>query len=495
MRKLPLMVVLAVGCASSPAPPPQVPPASQQAPPAAATASPVAAPPACPRAAAFDAASVTDEVVCLLQRYVQIDTTNPPGSELAAARFLAEVLHRDGIEAQIIESAPGRANLVARLPGAERADGGAIALMHHMDVVPATESEWSVPPLSATLRDGHVWGRGSLDNKGAGVVQLVAMLMLKRLGVVPPRDVVLLAVADEEAGGGVGARFVVEQHPELLQGVGYVLNEGGAIVDMGEGRAVFSVELAQKAPLWLRVTAEGPSGHGASPSPEAATHVLTRALGRALAHEFPIKVLPEVQAAFANRARGMPHARRERFTSLARSLKDPAFAREFLADPRQAALVRNTLSITQLAGSDKENVLAPRATAVLDLRLLPGEDPAAVIDTLTKVMAEPALKIEPLLSWKAHASPRETPLFAAIEALAAQRHAGVPVTTSVIGGFTDCNALRARGIVCYGFIPMRLQGSELSRIHGKDERVSVAALAAAVVDLAWLLQHVPASAP
>jgi hypothetical protein len=223
---------------------------------AAAATSPLApVAPSCPRALALDVQAIGAEVSCLLSRYVQLDTSNPPGNERSGADFVAGYLAGEGIASQIIEAAPGRANVIARLEGKSR--GQALLLVHHMDVVPATPSEWSVPPFSGRLDEGYVYGRGSLDNKGGGVVELVALALAKRLGIVPAHDLVLLGVADEESGGGLGARWLTEKRSELFADVSAVLNEGGAILQPGGGRVVYGVELAQKAPLWLRVTAQG----------------------------------------------------------------------------------------------------------------------------------------------------------------------------------------------------------------------------------------------
>jgi acetylornithine deacetylase/succinyl-diaminopimelate desuccinylase-like protein len=440
---------------------------------------------ACPRALALELEAVSAEVSCWLRRYVQIDTTNPPGNELASARFLEGILAREGIAAEIIESAPGRANLVARVSGARR--GQALLWLHHMDVVAAVAEEWSVPPFAGTLRDGYVYGRGSLDHKGSGITELVAFVLLRRLGILPPRDVVLLAVADEESGGTYGARWLTEHRPELFADVGGVLNEGGGMLQFGGGRVVYAVELAQKAPLWLRVTARGRSGHGAAPGPSVATSALVRALARLGSHEFPIEVLPEVEAMYRARAEAMPEALRPRYRALGASLQDASFRELFLKEPRDAALVRTTLAITMLAGSPKENVISESASAVLDMRLLPGQDPERVRHEIEAVLGEPSLRVEPILSWRAHASPRETELFSAIERLAQRRDPGAVVTANVIGGFTDCNAFRARGITCYGFLPLQLDPQEFERIHGKDERASVAMLARVVLDLHALL--------
>lgn len=443
-------------------------------------------PESCPRALALDAAAVSAEVACLLAQYVRIDTTNPPGNELAAALFLRAVLARDGIAADIIESAPGRANLIARLPSA-RSGGRAVVLLHHMDVVPASAGEWSAPPFSATVREGQLWGRGALDDKGPGIAQLMAMVLAKRLGTPLARDLLLVAVADEESGGAHGARFLVEQHAQLFQHVDFVLNEGGAVLDLGEGPRIYSVELAQKAPLWLRLTARGPSGHGGAPRPDSAVKTLLRGLSRLADHEFPIEVVPEVQALFAARAPAMPEPMRKDYGDLKAALKRPAFRAKFLSSPQDAALVRNTLAITMLRGSDKENVISGEASAVLDIRLLPGQTVDAVTAEVVRVLKEPTIALQPLLSWQAFTSPPDPGLFAALEQLAAARNPGAKVVANVIGGFTDCNAFRTRGIKCYGFLPMRVKPEMFGLIHGKDERIVLEDLAAATVDLHALL--------
>lgn len=441
---------------------------------------------ACPRALALTKVAVEAEVTCLLRQYLQLDTSNPPGNEGLTARFLQALLEREGVASQLLSPGPGRANLWARFPGRSRGHG--LMLVHHMDVVPARARDWSEPPFGGTLKDGELWGRGSIDNKGGGIVQLVCMLVLKRLNVALEHDVILLAVADEEAGGGAGARWLLQEHPELFEQVQFVLNEGGAIVDMGAGPPLYSVERSQKAPLWLRLTASGPGGHGSSPSPEASTHVLLRALARLLEHEFPMNVLPAVQEMFAAQAQTLAPENRSRYVHLAASLEDPAFREAFLADPHHAALVRTTLAVTQLVGSDKENVLPSEAQAVLDLRLLPGQDAAQVVAELVDVMAEPSVQVQTLLSWPAHSSSLDTPLFAAIQRLAASQQPPAPVLARVIGGFTDCNAFRAAGMVCYGFMPIPMEVSSFARIHGTDERVGVAALAQGVLQLAALVQ-------
>ena len=446
------------------------------------------APAACPRAMHLEAAEIQAEAVCLLRQYVAIDTTNPPGNELATAKFLKAYLKREGIESQIFESAPGRANLYARVRG----DGSAKALMlvHHMDVVPASVTDWSVPPFAGLERDGYVWGRGTVDNKGPGLMEVLAVVMVKRLQLPLSRDLVLLAVADEEQGGGKGARYMMAEHADLFKDVEFALNEGGLIVQLDAKRRLNALEFAQKVPLWVKLTASGPAGHASAPKPAAATHVLVRALARLEQFQFPITVVPEVQTVFSYRANALPPAEQDAWRHLETSLQDEAFRTKFMADPRNALMVRNSIAITMLTGSTKENVLGPEASAVIDLRLLPGQDPQAVIARLQEVMQEPAVKVEALLSSIAHASPLDTVLAQAIAKLVEHHEPGAKVTPNFIAGFTDCNTLRAAGIICYGFMPMHLPLPEIERVHGNDERILISDFVEATLQMHELVREV-----
>ncbi|HVZ31061.1 MAG TPA: M20/M25/M40 family metallo-hydrolase, partial [Polyangiaceae bacterium] len=303
----------------------------------------------------------------------------------------------------------------------------------------------------------------------------------------PPRTLELLAVADEESGSAFGSRWLVEHRKDLFRDVSYVLNEGGGVLELEGGRSVYNVEIAQKAPLWLRVTAQGPAGHGSAPEPNTAANVLIRALGRVAQFHSPIVVLPEVQAMFAARSAAAADPKRSLYRDLHATLADPERRAEFLKDPRDAALVQNTVAITMLSGSPKENVISEHASAVLDVRLLPGQDATVVTQKLREVMAEPALQIETLLSWRGSASPADTPLFGAIQRLAQARDPGAPVTANMIGGFTDCNAFRALNLVCYGFFPLHVRMEDVLHVHGTDERVRIDALASAVLDFSRLI--------
>jgi acetylornithine deacetylase/succinyl-diaminopimelate desuccinylase-like protein len=418
-----------------------------------------------------------EEAVSTLSRYIQVDTTNPPGNEIKAAQFIKKIFDREGIESKIIESRPGRGNIYARLRG----DGSkkAVLLLNHMDVVPADPHHWKEPPFSGIIKDGEIWGRGALDDKGPAVVELLTLLALKRQNIPLKADVIFLGTADEEAGGDLGAGYLVEKHRELFANVGLVLNEGGGIRLDKNGKArEYSVSMAEKTPLWLRLTATGKPGHGSTPGGDLAVNKLITALQHVMQYQAPIKVVPEVQKFYADVALGEPKERRQKFLDLRASLRDPAFVTEFTKDPRNNASVRNTISITGIKGSDKVNVIPAEATAQLDVRLLPGEDPQAFIKQLQKIIADDSIKIDIILSFPPATSPAHPEAMRIITEMAKEHDGGAPVVSPLVRGFTDCHFFRERNIACFGFMPLRNPASAGGMVHGIDERITLESLRA-----------------
>jgi acetylornithine deacetylase/succinyl-diaminopimelate desuccinylase-like protein len=425
------------------------------------------------RADDLDWPALEREAVELTSRYLQLDTTNPPGNEALGAGFFRALFEGAGIETRVFESAPGRANVVARLAG----DGSkpSVVLMHHMDVVPADARYWQREPFSGAIAEGEIWGRGALDTKASGITHAMTLLALARAGMLLGGDVVFLGVADEEAGGRMGAGFMVEQHFELFANAGVVLNEGGWIAadDAGVPR-YYAVETAQKTPFWLRLTAKGRPGHGSMPLPDAAPTRLVAALARIADWETPLRVVPAVQRFYADTAHlAADPTERAQLADLRAALADPAFAEAFTANPRQNAQLRNTLSLTALAGSSKTNVIPPEASAELDGRLLPDEDPEAFLATLREVIADDTIDLETLLAFPPTSSPADHPLFDVLREISALHHEGIPVSTPLAVGFTDCHYFRERGIPCYGFAPFVVPESAVKTVHGNDERISV----------------------
>ena len=422
--------------------------------------------------------SIAAEAVRNLSAYLAINTTNPPGNELAAARFLQQLLARDGIEAQILDTAElgaGRANLYARLrsTGAKKA----IALVNHLDVVPVTPQFWSVDPFSGTVRDGYVWGRGALDMKGEGLVQLMALVALKRSGVALDRDIVFIGNADEELGG-TGAEVFVRRHADLLRDVEFLMTEGGDnLVDDGR-LAYYGVGVAEKRTIWQRDTVHGTPSHGSRPTKLNPVPRLVDALSRLAHYETPLHVTPGVAKYFRDIAPQYAHAGQERawLADIAAAVADSA-ARAWITDNVYwNAILRNTISLTVLSASNKTNVIPAEATAEVDIRLLPDQDTAAVRAELVRVVGDTAVHWHTIYPPKAPLeSPIDTDLFRAIERAAHERDPGAQVTTPMLTGATDRPTYRALGIVTYGFDPFKTDKADAQRgVHGNDERVSVA---------------------
>ena len=425
------------------------------------------------RAGGPEWAAVEKEAGELLSRYVQIDTTNPPGNEIAAAHFWRRALAPEGIAAQVFEPQPGRGIVYARLKGS--GEKKALILLHHLDVVPAAKADWSVDPFAGTIKDGYVYGRGAIDCKGVAVVQFMALALLRRAGVPLKRDIIFLGTADEEAGGRLGAGWFVEQHPGLIADAEFLLTEGGNI-RVQNGQRSYNVDVAEKAPCWVQLEAEGPAGHGSVPLRETAVTRLIRALEKIRNHETDVKVVPAVRTYFAALAAREGPAKAERFRDLERALADPEFRKEFTANPLYNALVRNTISPTVLEGSSKTNVIPARARAQLDCRLLPGEDPRQFVAALEKVVGDPAVRFSVLLNFPPLASESETELFRAIRSVAERRDPRALVVPAVLSGFTDAHYFRRKGVVSYGFTGLSLGEEDSRRVHGTDERLSSASL-------------------
>ena len=411
-----------------------------------------------------------EEALQVLQDYLRVDTINPPGNEMRAVDFFAKLLEREGISYESAQSAPGRGNIWARLRGG---DEPALVLLHHSDVVPADVEHWTVDPLSGAIEGGFLYGRGALDTKTLGIQHFMAFVALHRAGIPLRRDVIFMATADEEAGGFAGAGWMVENRPEVFTDVGFLLNEGGR-GSVQDGRVWFNVEVTQKVPLWLELTAEGAAGHGSTPPLESAVNRLVRALGRLQTYDFEPRVVPEVDAFFKAIARQADDDWRPQFENIAEAVSDPDTLLRLQIDNRfLAAIVRNTCSITMLEGSSKINVVPPSASAQLDCRLLPDQDLDAFVEELSGVLNDSAISIRRIMGFTPASSSTDTELYRAIEALVTRHFPGAPVIPTVGAGFTDSHFFRDLGITSYGFGAVVLPAQEFGGVHGNDERVPV----------------------
>jgi acetylornithine deacetylase/succinyl-diaminopimelate desuccinylase-like protein len=405
-------------------------------------------------------AQTVDEATRLLQEYVRIDTSNPPGDTRKAADFLAGIFQRDGIRVERYESAPGKAILYARLKTTLSPPAGKpIVLLHHMDVVPADRSQWSVDPFGAQIKNGQLWGRGAMDMKGQAVAHLLAFLRLKRENVPLNRDVILLAHPDEEVGGAMGARWMIANHYAELDPE-YVIDEGGfGSRDLfAAGKLVYGIAVAEKKIVWLKVRAEGVAGHGSQPNDQNPNDRLLRALARLLA---------------APVASGSSRTPQE-----GPSLVDVMRTRvgTFAANKFTNAIQQSTIAVTWLRSGvgdpPKINVIPSVAEVGLDCRVLPGTTKDQWIAEVARRLGDPSLKIElinesddPIMT------PQDTPLYRNLEAAIKARHPDAIVTPMLIPYGTDSNAFRPKGVKSYGIFPAILSADILASMHGDAEHV------------------------
>src|SRR3954466_6308329 len=352
-----------------------------------------------------------------LSNYLRINTTNPPGNEILTARFLKAILDREGIEARILDTTEigaNRANIYARLRG--NGSKKAIALVHHMDVVPVNPASWSVDAFSGVTRDGYIWGRGAIDMKSNGVAQLMAMIALKRSGVPLTRDIVFIGNADEELGS-TGAIIFVQKHPDLLRDVEYLITEGADNILDSTGKVIyFGVGVAEKRTFWQRLTVNGVPSHGSRPTKQNPVPKLVTALYKISQYESPLHVTPGVEKFVRDIARTYP-APQSAWLSNVRSALDNPRAREWiLSDVTWNAILRNTISLTSLTGSNKTNVIPGVAMAEIDVRLLPDQDTTEFLRTLEGIVGDTAVHFTHLGNTKPPLeSPIDTDLFRAIQ--------------------------------------------------------------------------------
>jgi acetylornithine deacetylase/succinyl-diaminopimelate desuccinylase-like protein len=398
--------------------------------------------------------------------YLKIDTTNPPGNETAGAAYLRDLLGRSGIPARLVGDDPKRQGVYARLESGTKAK--ALLLISHIDVVPADAAAWRNPPFGGVREGGYIWGRGALDIKSLTIAHLFAMIDLKRRGVKLERDVVFLATPDEELGGINGTKQLLEKHPELFDGVGYAMNEGGANETAVDRVIFWGVEVQQKVPLWLRITSEGSGGHGAQPPEDGgATAKLVRALSAIEAIEMPYRLDPSIGRVLAAAAAVRTDARGKRVVH--EPLDVARIEREL--SPGYRALLRDSIAVTHISAGSSVNVMPTRAIASIDVRLLPSTLPEEMLARVRNAAGKDARVDVLLQSTPTAESPWKGELW---DAMARRMRAASPGSTVgpiVTSGTTDSRFLRARGITAYGMMPFKVNYYDAEGVHGQDERI------------------------
>jgi acetylornithine deacetylase/succinyl-diaminopimelate desuccinylase-like protein len=416
----------------------------------------------------------SDLAVTWMQQYLRIDTTNPPGHEMRAVDFYKKILDREGIENQVFEYTPERGDLWARLPHTSAQAERPIVLLNHMDVVTSDATHWRVPPFSGEIKDGLLWGRGAQDMKDEGLAQLVVMVMLKREKIALNRDVIFLAVSDEEADG-TGTDWFIAHQRGLLENAEFLINEGGENL-LQDGKVKYvGVDVGEKTTFWLHVVAHGRPGHASRPNPDSAPNRLVRALDRILAYQTPLRVLPVVEEFLRDMAPYDPPEEAREYRNIRRAIEDKKFQEDVAKDESLNFLLRDTISLTMMGGSEQTNVIPPEAWANLDVRILPGGKPEALLEKLREVVNDPNVTIEPLNAEfrLANYSPTNTALYEAIRKASAKYFPGTPVVPHITSGYTENQRYRPLGINAYGFNPYTATEEEGNTEHGNDERIRV----------------------
>lgn len=423
---------------------------------------------------------LTAETVRHLQALIRFNTSNPPGNETLAAEYLAGVLKSEGIEPIVLESAPGRGNVIARLTGA--GEQPPLLLYGHTDVVPAEPDDWQHPPFAGEVADGCVWGRGAVDMKGAVAQQLMVLLLLKRLNIPLQRDVIFAATADEEIGGvdGFGVSWLVKHHPDLLRAEFGLTELGGYTMEFA-GQVVYPIQVAEKGTCWMKLKTTGRPGHGSVPHSDNAVVKLAQAVNRLATQGLPYH-LTDTALGFLE---AMSVAVGGELGATLAHLKSPERAAQLLGGPLAHhplqpflnAMVRNTATPTGLSAGYKTNVIPGEAEAVIDGRTLPGFDTEAFLEEVQAVVG-PGFQYELTLTSPPLQTRADTPLFELMARTLKAHDPRANVVPYMMSGATDAKYLAPLGVPSYGFMPMQLPpGLDfMGMFHAHNERAPMEGL-------------------
>lgn len=414
---------------------------------------------------------------------IKINTTNPPGNEQAAAKYIAGILAKEGINAEILDLTPGRSAIVARLRSSAVADPSkALLLVAHMDVVGVDRSKWSVDPFGGMLKDGYIWGRGSIDDKSMLAANLAAFVALKRGGVHLNRDVIFLGTADEEQFGDASLKMVVAKYWDKIA-AGYAINEGGQVV-LKNGKVEYvAVQVSEKVSVDINLTATGKGGHSSTPTKDNPVVHMATAVGKIGNYTAPVHLTSIVRRYFE----ALAPLEGEETSKWMRVVDTPdrgEHAQRFLSDanPMWNSMMRDTVAPTMLQAGIRPNVIPSEAHATLNVRLIPGDTIDLLVNDLKKLVNDPQIKwdIRPDGGFAAPNSSLDNEFFALITRVSAQEFGGVPVLPFMSTGATDSAQLRLHNVQAYGLRPMPLTEEDQRRVHGDEERLPVASFAKGV---------------
>ncbi|MBN1664370.1 MAG: M20/M25/M40 family metallo-hydrolase [Deltaproteobacteria bacterium] len=422
----------------------------------------------------MDEKKLVEDAAATLSRYVQFDTTNPTGNEMPAALWMKDQLVSRSITSavSIHEPVAGRGLVVARIAGTEALKP--LMINHHIDVVAADSAQWTHPPFSGLIADGFVWGRGTLDTKGLGIMFLLALELLLKEGVKFRRPIVFTAVPDEETGGDNGMRWLVENHLQSIEPE-WVWDEGsGGLKDLFGQGIMFAVAVAEKQIFRLKLTAKGEPGHGSMPHPNSANVILLNALHRIIEAPQPMRAGKAAAAMFS----ALADTQKLPASFMLRRLANPVIlklaGKSLAADKLTNALLRDTISVNVVHGGYQINVIPERAEAQLDCRLLPETDAAEFHRRLVGQISDDRIDMEIIQSSPPSGiAPVDSLFYQAVTAVVGKYAPGAGVFPLLMAGATDGRYWRERGYPAYGFTPMILERTDVGRIHGIDERISL----------------------
>ena len=419
--------------------------------------------------------AVEKEAVNILSRYLQINTVNPPGNETEGAKFLQEILKKEGVESDIYESQPGRGSLITRHLGEESASD--LILLHHLDVVPVEEKNWKHDPFSGELIDGEVWGRGAVDCKSLGIMELMAFLLLKREGLNPEKHIVYAATADEEAGGQWGVPWLMENHPETLN-TKYVINEGVGFGLETEKSNLYLCQVAEKSSCWIRINFVGRPGHGSLPNDENCVIDMAKAVQAISNISFSVQVVSPVDDFVKGIASEQSYMPEDIFLGLLDEDKNSDVLRNISDKAMQQmmkAALKHTAIPTVTRSGTRTNVVPGECFCEVDCRILPGTEVEEVIQKIEQVLTAEGCRnfsIDYKQIPQVSSSPVDTFLYREIEKSFSQIDPKAKVVPFMSPGATDSRFFRGKGIPAYGIqVESSIESAEL--VHGHNERVNV----------------------
>jgi acetylornithine deacetylase/succinyl-diaminopimelate desuccinylase-like protein len=433
-------------------------------------------PPSTQVAKSTDLSPISSDALGWLQNLIRINTTNPPGNEIVAAKYVAEILEREAIHSEIYESTPGRGFLVARLQANAMPDPSrALLLMAHLDVVGVDKTKWKVDPFGGVTQDGYLYGRGAIDDKGMLAANLAVFIALKRSGARLNRDVIFLAEGDEENGGEKGMEFAVDTHWDKIA-AGFAINEGGRVLVKNGKVQYIGVQASEKVMFNVDVITKGTSGHGSVPRPDNAVTHLAAAIAKIGTYETPVQFNSVTRAYFE----GLAATQDEETAKWIRALDTPdrgehAARWVSTANPTWNSMLRDTIAPTMLQAGIRQNVVPSEARGVLNIRLLPGNMIDPLVAKLQQLVNDPQVRfeVEPGDGEAAPSSSLTSDLYNTITRVAGQEFPGAPVLPYMSTGATDSMFLRMRNVQAYGLLPFPLTEDDLLRMHADNERIPV----------------------